>query len=136
MANSLYDNNANKDGELSPVTPAIVLPTLEYPVEGIFDAILYLGKYILTFIRSEYLNSRLSFALKSCAHVLLNPLDLLYLGDHVFHAATALQSLLHTFRPLVKHSLDNFVDWYLGYRLDRVLVEHRLLRLLNLFRGR
>ena len=44
MANSLYDNNANKDGELSPVTPAMVLPSLQYPVEGICDTILYLGE--------------------------------------------------------------------------------------------
>ena len=43
MANSLYDNNANKDGELSPVTPAMVMPSLQYPVEGICDTILYLG---------------------------------------------------------------------------------------------
>ncbi len=38
-------------------------------------------------------------------------------------------------RPLVKHSVDTFVDWYLGYRLDRVLVEHRLVRLVHLLRG-
>ena len=43
MANSLYDNNANKDGELSPVTPAMVMPSLQYPVEGICDTVLYLG---------------------------------------------------------------------------------------------
>ncbi len=44
MANSLYENNANKDGELSPVTPAMVMPSLEYPVEGVCDTILYLGQ--------------------------------------------------------------------------------------------
>ena len=49
MANSLYDNNANKDGELSPVTPALVMPTLQYPVEGVCDTILYLGKYYGSF---------------------------------------------------------------------------------------
>ncbi len=47
MANSLYDNNANKDGELSPVTPAMVMPSLEYPVEGVTDTVLYLGQYLV-----------------------------------------------------------------------------------------
>ena len=44
MANSLYENNANKDNELSPETPMLAMPTFQYPVDGICDTLIYLGK--------------------------------------------------------------------------------------------
>ncbi len=57
-------------------------------------------------------------------------------AEHVFEVATWLQGLLHTARSLVKHTVDAWVDWYLGYRLDRVLVEHRLVKLVHLLGGK
>ena len=44
MANLLYENNANREGDLSPATPVMLKPGFEYPVDGVMDAIVYLGK--------------------------------------------------------------------------------------------
>lgn len=44
MANSLYDNNADIDFDLSPATPVVLCPGFEYPVDGTYDTILYLSK--------------------------------------------------------------------------------------------
>ena len=52
----------------------------------------------------------------------------------MFGAAEWLQGILHAMRMLAKHSIDTLIDWYLGYRLDKVLVEHRLVKLIHLLR--
>ena len=45
MANSLFENNADIESDLSPATPVVLCPGFEYPVEGAYDTILYLSKY-------------------------------------------------------------------------------------------
>ena len=47
MANLLYENNANMEVDQSPVTPVVLRPGFEYPVEGIYDAMVYLGMFIM-----------------------------------------------------------------------------------------
>ena len=44
MANALFENNANIEAPMSPSTPMLLRPGFEYPVQGIFDTIVYLGK--------------------------------------------------------------------------------------------
>ena len=48
MANSLYENNANFDEDLSPVTPMFYAPAFQFPIAGICDTVVYLGKEVLS----------------------------------------------------------------------------------------
>ncbi|KAM3595334.1 uncharacterized protein V6R79_021829 [Siganus canaliculatus] len=59
---------------------------------------------------------------------------LMYVGRVVFHIPDWLHHLLMTGRILFKNTLEAYTDYYLQYKLDQVVQEHRLVSLITLLR--
>uniref|UniRef100_A0A8C5GL15 Sorting nexin 14 n=1 Tax=Gouania willdenowi TaxID=441366 RepID=A0A8C5GL15_GOUWI len=59
---------------------------------------------------------------------------LMYLGRVVFHIPDWLHHLLMGGRILFKNTLEAYTDYYLQYKLDNVVQEHRLVSLITLLR--
>uniref|UniRef100_V9KCI3 Sorting nexin-14 n=1 Tax=Callorhinchus milii TaxID=7868 RepID=V9KCI3_CALMI len=59
---------------------------------------------------------------------------LMYVGRVVFHIPDWLHHLLMGGRILFKNTLEAYSDWYLQYKLDQLLQEHRLVSLITLLR--
>lgn len=56
-------------------------------------------------------------------------------GRVVFHIPDWLHHLLMAGRILVKNTLEAYTDYYLQYKLNQVVQEHRLVSLITLLRG-
>lgn len=56
-------------------------------------------------------------------------------GRVVFHIPDWLHHLLMTGRILFKNTLEAYTDYYLQYKLNQVVQEHRLVSLITLLRG-
>uniref|UniRef100_A0A673CV65 Sorting nexin 14 n=1 Tax=Sphaeramia orbicularis TaxID=375764 RepID=A0A673CV65_9TELE len=59
---------------------------------------------------------------------------LMYVGRVVFHIPDWLHHLLMGGRILFKNTLEAYTDYYLQYKLDQVVEEHRLISLITLLR--
>ncbi|KAG7510035.1 sorting nexin-14 isoform X6 [Solea senegalensis] len=59
---------------------------------------------------------------------------LMYVGRVVFHIPDWLHHLLMAGRILFKNTLETYTDYYLQYKLDQVVQEHRLVSLITLLR--
>ncbi|XP_069052666.1 sorting nexin-14 isoform X3 [Lepisosteus oculatus] len=59
---------------------------------------------------------------------------LMYIGRVVFHIPDWLHHLLTGGRILFKNTLEAYTDYYLQYKLDQVLQEHRVVSLITLLR--
>ncbi|XP_041668706.1 sorting nexin-14-like isoform X4 [Cheilinus undulatus] len=59
---------------------------------------------------------------------------LMYVGRVVFHIPDWLHHLLMTGRILFKNTLEAYTDYYLQYKLNQVVQEHRLVSLITLLR--
>ncbi|XP_075874097.1 sorting nexin-14-like isoform X3 [Nelusetta ayraudi] len=59
---------------------------------------------------------------------------LMYVGRVVFHVPDWLHHLLMTGRILFKNTLEAYTDYYLQYKLNQVVQEHRLVSLITLLR--
>ncbi|XP_073339999.1 sorting nexin-14-like isoform X4 [Pagrus major] len=59
---------------------------------------------------------------------------LMFLGRVVFHIPDWLHHLLMTGRILLKNTLETYTDYYLQYKLNQVVQEHRLVSLITLLR--
>uniref|UniRef100_A0A671YXK5 Sorting nexin 14 n=1 Tax=Sparus aurata TaxID=8175 RepID=A0A671YXK5_SPAAU len=59
---------------------------------------------------------------------------LMFLGRVVFHIPDWLHHLLMTGRMLLKNTIEAYTDYYLQYKLNQVVQEHRLVSLITLLR--
>ncbi|XP_041810549.1 sorting nexin-14-like isoform X4 [Chelmon rostratus] len=59
---------------------------------------------------------------------------LMYVGRVIFHIPDWLHHLLMTGRILFKNTLEAYTDYYLQYKLNQVVQEHRLVSLITLLR--
>ncbi|XP_070834849.1 sorting nexin-14-like isoform X6 [Chaetodon trifascialis] len=59
---------------------------------------------------------------------------LMYVGRVIFHIPDWLHHLLMTGRILFKNTLEAYTDYYLQYKLNQVVEEHRLVSLITLLR--
>ncbi|TKS86676.1 Sorting nexin-14 [Collichthys lucidus] len=59
---------------------------------------------------------------------------LMYVGRVIFHIPDWLHHLLMTGRILFKNTLEAYTDYYLHYKLNQVVQEHRLVSLITLLR--
>lgn len=59
---------------------------------------------------------------------------LMYVGRVVFHIPDWLHHLLMAGRILIKNTLEAYTDYYLQYKLNQVVQEHRLVSLITLLR--
>ena len=55
--------------------------------------------------------------------------------EHVYQAPRWFLNVMLSVRILFRNTIDTFLDWYLGTRLDRALQEHRIVRIIHLLRG-
>ena len=56
-------------------------------------------------------------------------------AEHLYKCQNWVLTVLLTTRLLGKSTVDTYIDWLLGNKLDAVLVEHRLVKLIHLLRG-
>ena len=54
---------------------------------------------------------------------------------HIYAAPQWLMQALLMARQLVRNSVDTYLDWYLGTKLDELANEHRLVRIIHLLQG-
>jgi len=54
---------------------------------------------------------------------------------HVYLAPLWLLKVFMMIRIVLRNTFDTFLDWYLGYRLERVIEEHRVTKIIHLLRG-
>jgi len=54
---------------------------------------------------------------------------------HIYAAPQWLMQALLMARQLVRNSVDTYLDWYLGTKLDELANEHRLVRIIQLLQG-
>ncbi|CAH1794558.1 unnamed protein product [Owenia fusiformis] len=59
---------------------------------------------------------------------------ILFAAKNVFQIKDQVHHLLITARMLVKHTLENYLDWYIGFKLEQVTQEHRVVSLIHLLR--
>ena len=57
-------------------------------------------------------------------------------AEKVYGAPHWLNCVLMVGRVAARNTLDTYVDWFLGHKLDSVLQEHRAVKIINLLKGR
>lgn len=105
MSNSIFNNNANSDLELTPVM-------LSHPAAD--DAV----------ARSEASVDNVTGVYDA----------IIYLVVNLYSAPIWLLRLLLALRTIMRNTVDTFLDWYLGRKLDKVLREYHLVKIIHLLR--
>jgi len=54
---------------------------------------------------------------------------------HIFDAPRWFMQVMLMVRVLIRNTVDSFLDWYLGYKLDLLLNEHRVVHIIHLLQG-
>lgn len=142
LFNDLFKNNANRS-EMAEKRHNQNYFMEMITVEGVYDYLMYVGKFSPP--RSGDRCFRMIRHLCSCTDgesFFLSPLSCAPLsifpsswGRVVFHIPDWLHHLLMTGRILFKNTLEAYTDYYLQYKLNQVVQEHRLVSLITLLRG-
>jgi len=57
------------------------------------------------------------------------------LALHIFDAPQWFMQTMLTVRVLIRNSVDTYLDWYLGTKLDMLMTEHRVVHIIHLLQG-
>jgi len=59
----------------------------------------------------------------------------LLIALHIFNAPQWFMQAMLLVRVLIRNTVDTYLDWYLGTKLDMLMNEHRVVRIIHLLHG-